>query len=323
MKVPHECLGQVLLPDFLLVGAAKSATSSLHYYLGQHPQVRMCAIKESWFFSFATKPPNYKSPAKLENVVSRLDEYVKLFQGARADHCLGDASPSYLYTYRDSIRNIQSVYPPEYLEKLRIIISLREPVGRAFSQYQMFKRDMAEPLTFEEATEASTVKKRLDNNWNIFYDYAGFGDYYDQVKAYLDAFGKDRVLVVLYDDIRKDAVGVCQTIYSFLDIDSRFEPDTSMKINTITGEPRSKWLVRFIRSRNPVKRALAARLKSVLARLPRKKTQRIVISLFESLFRRTEMDESTRCKMIRAQSDDIRRLEVLINRDLSTWIKNT
>lgn len=321
MRVRNARLGDVSLPDFLLVGAAKSATTSLYYYLNQHPEIRMTSIKENWFFSFMDNPPNYKSPGVLSDVVSRLEAYVKLFEGARPEQRLGDASPSYLYTYRDTIRNIQSVYPPDDLKKLRIIISLRDPVSRAFSQYWTFKRRVHEPLSFEEAVEEGAIARRLGDSWNIFYDYIGFGCYYDQVKAYLKAFGKDRVLIFLYDDIRRDPVSVCQSIFAFLGIDPGFVPDMRVKYNDLVGEPRRKWLLRILTSRNPVKRRLAAGIKRILAVFPEEPTRNAVEAFARRLvdLKRTEMLEQTKLKLVQRFSSDIKQLEDLIDRDLSHW----
>lgn len=312
MKVQHDRLGEILFPDFLLVGAAKSATSSLHRYLSQHPEIRMPSIKESWFFSFLNDPPSYRSPGVLNNVVTSLDEYVRLFKGARPEQKLGDASPSYLYTYRASIRNIRSVYPAERLEDLRIIISLRDPVSRAFSQYWNFKRSDQEPLTFEEAIEENTIAQRLSDNWNIFYDYTGFSRYYEQVKAYLDAFGKDRVLVLLYDDFKKDPVGACRSIFTFLGVDASFAPDVRIRYNSLAGEARLKGIIRLLKSRNPIKRSVAAVMPEVLRRS-------ILYWTHKLLLKRGEMEERTREKLIHLYSDDISKLEDLIGRDLGQW----
>lgn len=321
MKVRHERFSELALPDFLLVGAAKSATTSLYYYLSQHPDIRMTSIKESWFFSFLNDPPRYVSPGVLSNVVSSVEEYVKLFAGARSEQKLGDASPSYLYTYRDTIRNIRSVYPAPYLEDLRIIISLRDPVSRTFSQYWTFRRVAQEPLPFEAAIEDKVIEQRMRGNWNIFYDYTGFGRYHDQVKAYLEAFGKDRVLIVLYDDIQKDPVGVCQKIFAFIGVDTGFVPDVRLRYNELAGEPRNKWLLRILTSKNPVKRAIGTGVKRVLACFPEEPTRRAVENLVRRVFKfeRMEMAAQTRAQLTRTFADDVRRLEALIGRDLSHW----
>ena len=300
------------LPDFLLVGAAKSATSSLHNYLDQHPQIRMPSLKESWFFSFYNNPPDYDSPGKLSDLVTDLPTYLSLYDGAQANQLLGDACPSYLYTYEDTIRHIRQLYSAEALQKLKIIISLREPVSRAYSQFYTFKRKVQEPLTFDEATQAQTISQRLQDNWNIFYDYTGFGLYSKQVEAFQQAFGKDRVLVVLFDDMQQDMPGVCRTIYRFLGVDENFRLDDQVRHNSVTGEPTLKWLVAGLFSQNRVKRMLAACI-------PKKLRMVILYILVKPLLKREPLDASTKQRLAAFFADDITRLEKIIERDLGAW----
>jgi len=312
MKVAHDELGDVLLPDFLIVGAAKGATTSLHHYLGQHPDVCMPSRKESWFFSYLDNPPCYVSPDNLDGVVSRLEDYLALFEGALPQQRLGDASPSYLYTYRETIDNIHSVYPAECLNRLRIIISLRDPTIRAWSQYRTFARTVREPLSFEEAIEPDTIEKRLSDGWNIFYDYIGFGRYYEQVKAFFDAFGEDRVLVLLYEDFEADPVAVCQSIAAFIGVDRSFTPDVAVRHNSVSGEPMLKWAARVLKSRNPLKRAIASCI-------PKETRERILLALGARFLKQPILSDSTRDSLAREFSDDISRLETLLDRDLSGW----
>jgi hypothetical protein len=300
------------LPDFLLVGAAKSATSSLHSYLDQHPQIAMSSQKESWFFSFHKKPPHYSSPGVLNDVVSELDEYLSLYDGAAANQLLGDACPSYLYTYEDTIRNIRQLYSEQALAKLKIIISLREPVSRAFSQYYTFRRKVEEPLIFELAVQEDTINRRLQENWNIFYDYLGFGMYSKQVEAFQQAFGKEQVLVLLFEDIHADIEKTCQTIYGFLGVDADYIVDGSLHHNSISGEPRLKWLVAGLFSRNRFKRMLASLI-------PKKIRHVILFMIFKPLLKRQVLDLDTGKQVSEKFNKDILLLEELIGRDLSSW----
>ena len=300
------------LPDFLLVGAAKSATSSLSFYLDQHPQIAMASQKESWFFSFYGNPPDYSSPGVLSDVVSDLDTYTCLYDGAKADQKLGDACPSYLYTYEDTIRNIQQLYSAETLAKLKIIISLREPVSRAYSQYYTFKRKVQEPLTFDRAIQPDTIDKRLQENWNIFYDYLGFGMYASKVEAFQQAFGKERVHVLLYDDIQTDIQKTCRAIFDFLEIDPDVVVDDRYKINSVSGEPRLKWVVAGLFSKNRFKRAISAIISQKLRRI-------IIFFIFKVLLKRETLDATTIQQISQHFTEDISRLEKLIDRDLSAW----
>lgn len=300
------------LPNFLIVGAAKSATSSLHYYLNQHPQISMASLKETWFFSFYKKPPNYSSPGTLGNLISELDEYLTLFDGADASQILGDACPSYLYTYEDTIKNIRELYSAEALADLKIIISLREPVSRAYSQYYTFKRRVYEPLKFEEAIKESTISKRIQNNWNIFYDYLGFGMYSRQVEAFQNAFGKDRVHVVLFDDIHADIQKACVDIYKFLGVDPDFVVNARLKHNSVSGEPRVKWVVAALFSKNRIKRMVSALLPRLLRTI-------IINIIVIPLLKRDAMDVETRDQLAEYFHQDILELEQLIGRDLGNW----
>lgn len=318
MRVEHSRYGAITLPDFLIAGTAKSATTSLYRYLNQHPQINMSSMKESWFFSFVDNPPKFDSPGKL-NVVSDLASYVRLFADAGPGQCLGDASPSYLYTHRESIRNIKAVYPAAALDELRIIIVLRNPIHRAFSQYWGFKRRNHEPLSFDEAIDDETTAERMRSNWNIFYDYVGFGRYYAQVSAFIDAFGRDRVLILLYEDIQREPIASCQRIFEFMDVDAGFVPDVTMRYNNVSGAPRLKWIVPMVRSQNPLKRRIAAPVKRALGLLPQGAKPLFFAGLDRFLFKRTEMSGESRRKLARAYADDIQQLERLIGRDLAHW----
>lgn len=161
------------LPDFLIVGAARSATTPLFYYLKNYGEIYMPARKEPWFFSYADNPPDYSSPGAYD-VVSRLEDYAALFKAARPDQIIGEASPSYLFTHDTAIRNIKNVYGGLY-ENLRIIIILRNPAERAYSHFMLHKRGYKEPLDFEKAIEPGTIAARRRDNWDIFYDYTGCG----------------------------------------------------------------------------------------------------------------------------------------------------
>lgn len=315
MKVSHERLGEILLPDFLIAGAAKGATTSLHHYLDQHPDICMPSRKESWFFSYLDGPPCYVSPDSLDGVVYRLEDYVALFEGARPQQRLGDASPSYLYTHHETIRNIRAIYGPRYFDELRIVISLRDPASRAWSQYRTFARTVREPLAFEDAIAPSTIEKRLADGWSIFYDYIGFGRYYEQVKAFYDAFGKDRVLVLLFEDIEADPIAVCRSIAAFIGVDTQFVPEVAVRHNSVSGDPMIKWVARALKSRNPAKRAVAAWI-------PKQAREKVLAALAARFLKQPVLQDSTRCGLARTFADDISRLETLLDRDLSGWKRN-
>ena len=133
-------------------------------------------------------------------------------------------------------------------------------MSRAYSQFYTFKRKVQEPLTFAKAIQESTVRQRMQANWNIFYDYPGFSMYSKQVEAFQQAFGRERVLVLLFEDIHTDTPAVCRSIFSFLGVDPDFIVDDRLKHNSIAGEPSLKWIVAGLVSKNRYKRMISALL---------------------------------------------------------------
>ena len=177
------------IPEFFLVGAAKSGTSSLYMYLTQHPRVFVPPIKEPHFFS------DFHHPALAH--IDTLDKYLALFDDCPENALAGDASTSYLYS-RGAPRRIQALQP-----RARIMAILRNPIDRAYSFYWHNRRDFHEPLSFEDALEAEPG--RIEERAGFASHYVRSGMYHDQVRNYIDTFGRDRVRVWLTEDLKDGA----------------------------------------------------------------------------------------------------------------------
>jgi len=293
------------LPDFLIVGAAKSGTTSLYFYLKEHPQIFMPENKEPWFFSFMDNPTQFKSPDSLGGMISNIQTYISLFEDADDDQIIGEASPSYLYTYETSINNIKKVYGKRYKD-LKIIILLRNPVDRAFSQYQHFKKSMREPLSFKKAIEPKTISQRLNNNWSFFYDYIGVGMYYEQVKSYLENF--DNVKVILFDEFKNDTSRVVKELLRFLGVDTDLLPQNIGKRYNVSRVLRKDFLTPLYRflffSNNKVKKNLANLL-------PAK--NKIIDAVHKLLLKRKKLKKKEKKEIMEIFDEDFKRLKELIN----------
>jgi hypothetical protein len=144
----------VTLPDFLVIGAARSATTSLHYYLEQHPTVTMSRIKEPNHFAFdhTVDPPRALidpgSAIITKSVIDRA-AYERLFSHAHPGDRVGEASPLYLYV-REAPEQIRRV-----LGEPKLIAILRNPVDRAYSHWLHIRRDSPETVLqeFEPVTK--------------------------------------------------------------------------------------------------------------------------------------------------------------------------
>lgn len=301
----------VKLPDFLIVGAAKSGTTSLHYYLKQHPQIFMPKVKELFFYCFMDSPPNYNGEWWKKNAVTKIDDYIAHFKDADGNQTIGEACPSYLYFSNDTIRNIKKVYRERYKD-VKIIIILRNPAERAWSHFMVMRRDEQEPLKdFTEAIKPETVHKRLSGKWDCNFDYIGWGMYYEQVKAFMEEF--PRVKVFLYDEFCNDRLKVMKEIFNFLGVDEDFMPDVRTKYN-LSGEPRFKILHKFIAGQYPMK----GFLKSFI---PHNIRFMIKYKVFKKNLQQRKMPDDIKKELIRLYGNDFLKLQKLIKKDLSRWVE--
>src|SRR5688572_27472269 len=128
------------LPDFLVVGAAKAGTISLYHYLAQHPDVFMSPVNECNFFALETAnwDREYLGPVDRfyidQHCVRNLDAYHRLFEAARAGSVIGECSPLYLFS------DVAPARIHAHIPNAKIIVILRQPIDRAFSNYQHLRR---------------------------------------------------------------------------------------------------------------------------------------------------------------------------------------
>lgn len=296
-----------VLPDFLIVGASKSGTSSIYHYLNQHPDIFLSDVqKEGRYFS--QMGGNFSGPGDSgidKTITPDLERYKALFKNYSNEKAVGDISPEYLYFYENAIPLIKKTLG----DNTKIIIILRSPVERAFSGYMHFKRDKRENLTFEEALEKEG--ERLKNNWIWAWQYKNSGLYYEQVKAYLNNFKNTKVIV--FDEFREQPQKVLGEICEFIGVNPHFEFDTSYKYN-MSGNPKSqvlykletsRGLVRFMKKFIPAK--IAGTLKNSLTG--------------EKQMKKEEMKPETRKQLVEFFKDDVLKLQELIQQDLSHWLK--
>ena len=188
-------------PDFLIVGGAKSGTTSLARYLDSHPKIKVVSERLEFF-------GEYENPAyKIESN----NEYLGLFKGIPLDIKAGEKSVSYLYSNKAPIE-IHQMNPD-----MKIIIILRNPIFRAYSDYWHRVRTGVEDLSFDQAL--TKEKERIQSGARFELHYASYGLYYEKVKNYLDLFGKNNVLVLTYDDLKKNPKEVCGSCFSFLGLE--------------------------------------------------------------------------------------------------------
>ena len=293
-------------PSFLCVGGAKCGTTSLYEYLRDHPQVFLPDQKELHYFSHLDLMANMNGPGTrwaLESVITSEDDYLSRFASARSDQILGDISPSYLNSPR-AAEAIAAKVPDA-----RIIILLRNPVDRMFSQYMHLRRAAREDLDFEDALLAEP--ERVRGGWNDMFYYTRSPRAADGVRRYLELFGNDRVKIILGEDLRRDLAGEVRGILQFIGADPDVELDLTGEFNK-SGEPKSKLVGRMLDA-SPLaavaKRLLPRRLGAVLK-------QKIQAA---NTGKRIELPAGQRARYAELFADDVRELEALIGRETG-WL---
>lgn len=291
-------------PNFFIVGAAKAGTTSLNAYLSQHPEVFMSAVKEPHYFSTFEVKPEFDN---FIGVIRDSSAYQNLFLGSAGYKAIGEASPSYLCDAAAATR-ISSAIP-----NAKTIISLRNPVRRAYSHYLMEFHRGRETLPFRDALEADQSRK--EKGWGVSFQYVELGLYADQVERYLESFGRERVLIILFEDLVREAEAVMQGVARFLEIDPARFPESA-----------------FDRAHNSFEASRGAFARAVLRNRPiRILSKRWISHRFRTavrnrvLFKNSDkpvLDRDIRQWLAECFAADVRRLERLLGRDLSALREN-
>jgi hypothetical protein len=185
-----------------IVGAPKAGTTSLHFYLDQHPDVTMSSVKEPDYFSCKeVKELYYRS-----KVIDTTKGYNSLFE--KESKVMGESSVSYLF-YENVPKRIF-----EYNPNAKIIIMLRNPVERAFSHFSMDSRlGLCNVSLFTILSNSSKYKL-------FFQQFVELGDYVDQIKRYQSHFDSKQIKILFYDDLKSDATDLVSSVFDFLELEN-------------------------------------------------------------------------------------------------------
>ncbi len=296
-------------PDFLVIGAAKCGTTTLHHWLRQHPQVFVPATKEPRHFALAGRVPALVGRGDMEAMGEAVVEpaaYEALFAERGAALAAGEVSPLYLFEPGTAER-IHAAEPG-----MRIIAVLRDPAERAFSSWLHLVRLGREDVTpFSRALDAE--EERAGEPRALLWHYRAAG-FYDRLLApYFRLFPRERIHVLLAEDLASDPHDAMKRIFEFLGVDASFVPETGERHN-VGSVARRNGLHAFLHGDHPVK--------SVLRRVIPGPVRRRLVDTAAALNRhRPQLDGPTRGRLVEAFRPDILALERRIDRDLSAWLR--
>jgi hypothetical protein len=227
-------------PNFFIVGAQKAGTTSLYFYLKEVPQVYMSPIKEPFYFA----PHAVHNSAS--DIIRDKKEYLKLFEKANGYTAIGEATPIYLWD-PDAPKLIHQTVP-----HARIIMILRDPIERAYSNYLMRVRYSGVKSSFyDELIGDYRSQEKLYGKSQL---YVEFGMYYEQVKRYFDIFGRKQVKVIIFEEFVKRPEQTVNEVLAFLGVKYTVtEIREQHNPYSVPRTPLSRWIFvifRWLRARN-------------------------------------------------------------------------
>jgi hypothetical protein len=295
-------------PDFIVIGAGRAGTTSLHEYLAQHPEIFIPPLKSPSFF-YAKDLSGSPLADAVHDIppwfVRGEADYRKLFEAPRRFRLAGEVSPVYLASTRVAARIAQ--WRPD----AKLIAIMRHPADRVYSRYVARRRDGLEhTATFEELVEREASESLLRDDAHATYLAGGMVSHF--LRTYFQHFPARSISIHFYEDFARDAAGVVAAMCRFLGVDERFRFDFRRIHNPSGGRIRNPIVGGLWRASEPVRRALRPflpkHLRDAAFRRVTAKTEKIPI------------EPRTRQRLIEIYRRDILELQELTGRDLSRWL---
>jgi hypothetical protein len=283
----------MIRPNFFIAGAPKAGTSSLHAYLHSVPGIFMSRIKEPNYFSRVVVPDDH--PVR---PIRDTDSYLRLFAAAGDAKVVGESSPTYLADPE------APALMDQFAPSCRVLVSLRDPVERAYSHYLMLRNNGMATGSFADELKRGLRQKEQRN---IILLRPDVGLYFEQVRRHLDVFGNSRLHVVLFEEFMKDVPGSLSGITRFLGIEhdfSKFKAPAYRQFAEVRGP-----VVRYLFGNRTV-----SRVSETL--IPPKARRWIRETFLMRKAGKPEMDAESRRFLTDFYRDDVAKLAALLERPL-------
>lgn len=222
----------IILPNFLVIGAEKSATTWLYNKLKQHPEIFMPETKEILYFNKLDSNLNERNLFNKK----KLSWYKNFFSEVTDEIAVGEVSPMYICDPLAAKRIKKTI------DNIKIIAILRNPIDRAYSHYWMAKSKGDTYLDFKEIVQKKERK------------FIKRGLYYRQLVEYYQLFDKNKIKIVLFSEMLNNKEKELKNIYDFLEINTNFIPRKINDQDNSSSAYRSKEFIHWLRKVNDLLR---------------------------------------------------------------------
>lgn len=322
-----------MLPNFFVIGAPRSGTTSVYEYLRAHPDVYMSTTKEPDFFALPewdqVHPVGQPTGTTVRDDAERsprlaeeLRSYEGLFSGATGEARVGEASALYLG------HPTAAWHLREYFPDTKFVVILRDPVERAHSHVVHARRIYAEQgVESPEGAEGRTIDEEFrravqvaanegmpENTVSEPEIWVRAGFYHAHLTRWFEVFDRDRFALFLFEELQSDPVGLMKEVYGHLDIDPSFTVPTTEAFNASV-VPKNQRLFKTFTTANPVmKRARAMAPPTARAFAVRTRNKLLGSS-------KPQADDDLSSTLRAIYRSDTVELQDLIGRDLGAWLE--
>jgi len=274
-----------MLPNFVVIGAARSGTTYLYHNLISHPQIFMSLKKETQFFT--------------SNWDKGFEWYATWFEGITKETMVGEASMTYTYPEYATVAPARLA---EHLPDARLIYLVRNPVVRTFSHYNYYRHySGVETDDFPTALKKNSI-------------YLGTSMYVEWLEKYLQYFSKDKILVVVFEELTANPQAEMAKIFNFLGVDPSFvSPHLTTKTNQ-TFKPKNEGLFQMYRYLSAS--SVRTWLESFIPNSLRPHLRNLVRKVFGTKENTPKLDPETELYLINHFEPEIKRLEIYLGRNL-------
>lgn len=308
-------------PDFIFVGVGKGGTTSMYHYLHAHPQVFLPPIKETNFFITPflafdelredfqhsikidiKKYLNSSMPYRHHAWIDQAEDYQALFKNKTADQISGEVCPSYFFEHRSFSAIAKSS------RQTKIVLILRHPLARLFSQYKMNVRD-GRDVANDFITEIMRDYQKTKKGYGISYNYVEGSLYAPSLRALFEQFDQKQIKILYYEQLQRDTQGLLRELAQFLEIDPKGFPE-KLEVFNESGKPKNESLNKMIKQSRWI-----ALLKDVIPTGIKKRLKRSLVDQNATW----KIDQKSFDQLYPYFENDILACEKLLAKNLDAW----